>query len=141
MSRSADTLLHLPVRLHGIQLGRPVDLLLDPSGRRALGFDVLCGDEIHRFLPFAASSISDDELAVDSPLVLLENVQSFRRRETRTLRGLLGLPVERRGQPAGALRDLVVDDDGKVQEVVVDAGGEVERLRPEDVAYGRGKAA
>lgn len=44
---SADELLRLPVRLHGIRLGRPVDLILDTGSMRALGLDVRCGDELH----------------------------------------------------------------------------------------------
>ena len=47
---TGDELLALPVRLHGIQLGRPVDLLLDRDAQRIVGLDVLCGDEVHRFL-------------------------------------------------------------------------------------------
>ena len=43
--RTGDELLALPVRLHGIQLGRPIDLLLDRDARRAVGLDVFCGDE------------------------------------------------------------------------------------------------
>jgi len=54
-SRSATELLQLPVRLHGIRLGQPVDLLLDPVEWRALGLVVLCGDEGSRFLVFAAA--------------------------------------------------------------------------------------
>ena len=41
---SGDELLRLPVRVRGIQLGRVVDVLLDPTEARALGVDVLCGD-------------------------------------------------------------------------------------------------
>ena len=55
-------LLALPVRLHGIQLGRPVDLLLDRDTLRTVGLDVLCGDEVHRFLPLPTASVSDDEI-------------------------------------------------------------------------------
>ena len=43
--------LQLPVRLHGIPLGRPTDLLLDLDLRHVLGFVVRCGDESVRFLP------------------------------------------------------------------------------------------
>ena len=68
----ARDLLVLPVRLHGIQLGRPVDLLLDREDRRALGFDILCGDDVHRFLPLPTVSVTDDALTISSPLVLLE---------------------------------------------------------------------
>ena len=42
--RSATELLQLPVQLHGIRLGRPIDLLLDLTEWRALGFVVLGGE-------------------------------------------------------------------------------------------------
>ena len=48
-------LLRRPVRLRGIQLGRAVDLILDAAGTRVVGFDVLCGDGTHRFLPLSAA--------------------------------------------------------------------------------------
>ncbi len=63
-SRSATELLQLPVQLHGIRLGRPVDLLLDPAEWRALGFVVLCGDESSRFLVFAAADLREDAIEV-----------------------------------------------------------------------------
>jgi hypothetical protein len=58
--KRADDLLELPVRMRGIALGRAVDLLIDREGPRAIGFDVLCGDEAHRFLPFVVASFQDD---------------------------------------------------------------------------------
>ena len=63
---SGDEVLSLPVRLHGIELGRPVDVLLDRDGLRVVGLDVLCGDEVHRFLPLPTAAIGDD--ALDDPL-------------------------------------------------------------------------
>ena len=65
---SAESLLQLPVRVRGIQLGRPVDVILDAQGARALGLDVLCGDDTHRFLPLAAVEVGEDHLAVSSAL-------------------------------------------------------------------------
>ena len=50
-ARSTVELLQLPVRLRGIRLGQPVDVLVDSADWRALGFVVLCGDELQRFLP------------------------------------------------------------------------------------------
>ena len=44
-SRSATELLLLPVQLHGIRLGQPVDVLLDLDSWRVLGLVVLCGDK------------------------------------------------------------------------------------------------
>ena len=61
---SGDGLLARPVRLHGIDLGRPVDLLLDREALRAVGLDVLCGDGVHRFLPLPTAAIGDEALTV-----------------------------------------------------------------------------
>jgi hypothetical protein len=70
--RPAAELLALPVRMHGIQLGRPVDALLDPHADRLLGFELVCGDGAHRFLPFAVANIRADEIDVGSALALID---------------------------------------------------------------------
>lgn len=113
-------LLALPVRLHGVKLGRPVDLLLDRDTLRTVGLDVLCGDEVHRFLPLPTASVSDDEIAILSPLVLLEQDElHFYRSKTFALSTLRGRPVERKGRDLGALGDVVVDPMGELVAVVV----------------------
>ena len=118
-TRSATHLLHLPVQLHGIRLGRPVDLLLDPAAWRVLGYVVLCGDEIERFLVYPTADQREDELAVQSALLLLEDVDFYRDR-SRSLRSLLGGAVVSEGHEAGELRDLLVGRDGKVEALVVE---------------------
>ncbi len=70
--RSATDLLALPVRLRGIQLGRPVALLVDAAADRVLGLELACGDGEHRFLPFAVAEIRPDEIAVESALTLID---------------------------------------------------------------------
>ena len=70
--RSASELLALPVRLHGIELGRPLAALVDATSDRVLGFEILCGDGAHRFLPFAVVRLEPDELALDSALTLID---------------------------------------------------------------------
>jgi hypothetical protein len=113
-------LLALPVRLHGIQLGRPVDLLLDRETLRTVGLDVLCGDEVHRFLPLPTASVGDDDIAILSPLVLLEEDQlDFYRSKTFALSALRGRPVGRKGRDLGALGDVVVDPAGNLVGVLV----------------------
>ena len=113
-------LLALPVRLHGVQLGRPVDLLLDRNTLRTVGLDVLCGDEVHRFLPLPTASVSGDEIAILSPLVLLEQDQlHFYRSKTFALSTLRGRTVERKSLDLGALGDVVVDPMGELVAVVV----------------------
>jgi PRC-barrel domain protein len=71
----------------GIELGRVVDVILDESGERPIGYDVLCGDGSHRFLPYPTARIDGDHVEVDSPFVLLEAAQlDFYRERGRALR-------------------------------------------------------
>jgi len=100
--RRAEELLTLPVRVRGIHVGRPVDLIVDREHSRALGFDVLCGDEAHRFLPFAVAAVRDDEIEIFTPLVLLDFAQvGFYREQADWMR-----------EHDGELRNAVVDADG-----------------------------
>jgi len=119
-----NDLLALPVRLHGIQLGRPADLLLDREELRVLGLDVLCGDDIHRFLPLPTASLSAEVIAISSPLVLLEEDQlGFYRTRAFAFTSLRGRPVEQRGRHVGALDDIVVRSDGSLEQLVVTGNG------------------
>jgi hypothetical protein len=68
----AEALLRRPVLARGIRLGRIVDVLFDPEASRVVGFDVLCGDELHRFLPFPAVILREHGLEVESTLTLLD---------------------------------------------------------------------
>jgi hypothetical protein len=121
--RAAD-LLGLPVRLHGIQLGRPIDLLVDRDGLRAVGLDVLCGDDVHRFLPLPAAVITTAEITIRSPLLLLdEDELAFYRERAFSLDSLRGCPVERGGRPMGMLKDVAVGPSGVLAEVIVEANG------------------
>ena len=104
--KKAEDLLKLPVRMGGIELGRPVDLLIDRERPRAVGFDVLCGDESHRFLPFVAATFRDDAIEIDSPFLLLDFAQvDFYRHQATTLREL-----------NGDGRGIAVGEDGTIQE-------------------------
>ena len=128
-SRYATQLLQLPVQLHGIRLGRPVDLLLDQDAWRALGFVVLCGDETERFLVFPAADQHEYELDVQSALLLLEDVDFYRDR-SRSLRALLGEPVVSEGYDAGELRDLLLARDGSVEALVVEREEALAEVEP-----------
>jgi hypothetical protein len=84
--RAASELLSLPVRMHGIQLGTPVDALLDARADRLLGFEVLCGDGNRRFLPFTVARLQADEIALESALTLIdERDLGYYRRNSRRL--------------------------------------------------------
>jgi len=131
-SRSATELLQLPVQLHGIRLGRPVDLLLDPNGWRVLGFVVLCGDESRRFLVFAAADPKEAGIAVSSALLLLEDVEFYRAR-SRSLRALLGGTVVTGWSELGELRDLLLGRSGEVEALVVEDEGSIREISPAGV--------
>lgn len=129
--RTAEELLRLPVRLHGIQLGRPSDVLVDLSAERVLGLDVFCGDDVHRFLPLAAVAVRDDEISVSSALMMLEEAElAFYRARARTLSGLRGAELEQDGNAIGRLRDVVVGDRGALEAVLVEVDGAVGRVDP-----------
>jgi hypothetical protein len=83
--RAASELLSLPVRLHGIELGRPVDALVDATVDRLVGLEVICGDGARRFLPFAVARVRADEIALESALTLIDerDLEFYRRRSRR----------------------------------------------------------
>jgi hypothetical protein len=132
-SRSATELLQLPVQLHGIRLGRPVDLLFDPTEWRALGFVVLCGDESRRFLVFAAAEVREEAIDLVSALVLLEDVDFYRER-SRSLRELLGRVVVGERRELGELRDLLLSPGGRVDALVVEQDGDRREIGPTGIS-------
>jgi hypothetical protein len=131
-------LLRARVRLHGIQLGRPVDVVLDREHRRALGFEVHCGDDERRFLPFSVAAIGRDTLSITSALLLLDRSElRFYTDRGATFASLRETPVERDGRPLGVLEDLRLTEDGLVTAVVVrTAKGRVEVPGNERITLG-----
>jgi hypothetical protein len=122
---SAAAFLRLPVRLRGVQLGWPTDLLVDVESWQVLGFVVHCGDESVRFLPWGASQPSAAEIAVGSALLLLEDVAFYRKRSV-SLRSLLGGEVPL----GGVLRDVLVGYGGAVTALEIERDGERRRMPP-----------
>jgi uncharacterized protein YrrD len=120
---SGDMVLAQRLRLHGVELGRPVDVLLDRESLRVVGLDVLCGDEVHRFLPLPTAVVGDDGLTIHSPLVLLEEEElDFYRARAFTLRSSRGKAVTRNGRSVGALRDVVFAPSGELLAVLLESG-------------------
>ncbi len=120
-ARAATDLLALPVRDRDIELGRPVDLLLEVGARRALGLEVRCRDDVHRFLPLAAAGIQRDAISVGSSLVLLDDLAFYRARGV-SLRSLRGTPVRRAGTYVGTLEDVLLGEGGAVQALRLGTG-------------------
>lgn len=81
-------LLQRIVRLHGVQIGHVVDVILDPTDDSPIGLEVRCEDGKHRFLPMAVATSVGDELHVGSPFALLDADElAFYRERSVTLRG------------------------------------------------------
>jgi hypothetical protein len=113
---TGEELLRLPVQVAGIELGRIVDILIHPSDARAMGADVLCGDERHRFLAFAAARLADNALEVSSALVLLDlREDSAYRLEARALSSLRGGSVD-----DASLLDVVLGPEWTIVELVLE---------------------
>jgi hypothetical protein len=125
----AEQLLRFPVRLEGIDVGRAVDVILDPGHGRALGLDILCRDEVHRFLPLAAADVDGDVINLSSAFALVDDSGfEFYRRRTSSVRMLKGTHVVRAGRDLGALRDVVVSSAGDIEAFVVEAEDGAERV-------------
>jgi hypothetical protein len=107
----------LPVRLRGIKLGRPIDILVDLDHWNVLGFLVLCGDESRRFLPLAACQVVEDQIAVGSALMLLEDAAFYEERGV-SFRSLLGTELA-----GGTVRDAWFTSGGAVAELEVEVDG------------------
>ena len=118
-ARSAGELLALPVTHNGIALGRAVDVLFDLSAGRALGLEVLCGDDVSRFLPFGAARFGRDATDVGSPLALVDDLAFYRARGSR-LRELRGADVSAAARVEGTLADVVFDAEGAIEAVIVE---------------------
>ena len=115
-----DAVLRLPVRARGIELGHPIDLILDLAGGRAVGLNVFCGDRRQRFLPLAAASIEDDTISITSALILLDDLGAqFYRDRADALAGLRGQMVEQGGRRLGRLVDVVMGRDGRLRSLLV----------------------
>jgi len=121
--------LALPVRMHGIGLGRSVGLIVDVDVRRVLGFEVRCGDDTHRFLPLAAARVRAGEIAVASPLTLLDELAFYRARG-HGLGALRRARVANAGREVGTLRDVVFEPDGAIRELVVATPAGERRVAP-----------
>ena len=120
MGAMVGDLLRARVRMHGIQLGRPVDVILDREHRRALGLEVHCGDDERRFLPLAVAAIHGDTIAIRSPLLLLDPSElRFYTDGGATFSSLRNRPVHRDGRLVGSLEDLRLRPDNEIAAVVV----------------------
>ena len=109
-----------PVCYADIRLGVVVDVLLDDELRRVLGFDVLCGDRAHRYLPLSACEILESSIAVPSALVLMRQELDFYRQRARALTAVRGFPARRRGRAVGTVVDLIFAPNGELVELVVE---------------------
>ena len=92
--------------------------------------DVLCGDEVRRFLPLPTALLTGSEFSIRSPLVLLEGEQlDFYRTRTIALGALRGGAVERKRRGSvGTLVDVVLAPDGELVALIVEENGSKRRV-------------
>ena len=114
-------LLKLPVRLHGIELARAIDLVVDIPAGRAVGLELRCGDGVHRFLPLGAATVDTAEIALDSALAVVDD-GAYYLDHGRRLHDLRGTAVTSDGRQEGPLEDVVLDGEGAIVQLVVDGG-------------------
>jgi hypothetical protein len=88
-----EELLQRIVRLHGVQVGHVVDVILDASEGSPIGLEVRCQDGRHRFLPWAAATVVEDEIVIDSPFAVLDGDELAFYREQ-------GITLRTRGEPS-----------------------------------------
>jgi hypothetical protein len=119
--------LALPVRHNGIDLGYPVDVLFDVAAGRAIGLEVHCRDETVRFVPLGAARVGTEATELASPLALLDDVAFYRSRG-RGLRELRGETVARAGRPVGALTDVLLEDSGAIDSLLVETAAGRRRM-------------
>lgn len=131
-SLPAEQLLRFPVRFDGMDIGRAVDLIIDPGQARAVGVDVLCRDDVHRFLPLAAAEVDGEEIRLGSAFALMDDTGfEFYRGRTSSLRTLKGTQVARAGKELGALRDVVVSSAGAIEAFIVQSPDGARSIRAE----------
>jgi hypothetical protein len=95
---SLGQLLDLPVRHHGITLGRVTDVLLGKNGA-PIGLAVLSVADEPAFLPWPSADFDPDQVRVPYPLALLSGGElEFYRVSSRSL-------VEERGNGGGPVVD------------------------------------
>jgi hypothetical protein len=114
-------LLRRPVAVGALRIGAAVDALFDRQLTRLIGFDVRCSDGAHRFLPYPACEVCDDRIAVESALVLLDRQRGYYAVAGSAFSDLRGQEVSLDREQVGPLADLVVDAGGSVERVVVSA--------------------
>ncbi len=104
-----------------IVVGAVVDLVLDRNVRRVLGFEVRCGDEEHRFLPFGAATATEAAVDARSPLALLDQPElAFYCANGSSLRTLRGTLARRTGNGAARpVEDLELSTEGDVTGVLL----------------------
>ena len=111
----ATHLLAQPVLVDGIRLGHVVDVIFDVRLAQALGLEVRCGDGEHRFLPLAAAHLHAGEIAVSSPLALLDTPElAFYALRGASFRALRTMPSHGLAAP---VVDVELDDSGAVERI------------------------
>ena len=137
MGGGLGEVLNRPVRIRGIDVAEPVDVLLDPELRCVLGFEVHCRDGVNRFLPWLASELEPEQLSVELPVTLLDGPQlDYYREHSLALNALRRLPVAGLDGSAARVEDVIVDSRGLVQALVLADRDRTRAIAPDLVLVG-----
>jgi hypothetical protein len=119
---TGDELLRLPVRAHGIRLGRAVDVFLHPSSPGGWGW-TLCGENCTASCRFPASLAEGRRGG--SPFVLPRPGPGFVLLARRLLAELRGRSV---GADGSTLEDVVLGPGWAIEELVLERAGRRRRV-------------
>jgi hypothetical protein len=96
-------LLGTPVRVATVRIGEVSGVFVDHTWTRAIGLEVATAGGARRFLPWVAATCVEGGVAVSSPLLLVDDGQSYERLGAHALR------------EADAVAGLVVHPDGRLE--------------------------
>jgi hypothetical protein len=72
-------LLGVPCRIRDVRVGEIAGVYLDGAGERVIGLDVRSPGGVHRFVPWVAAELHDDEVSVRSAFLLVDDAASYSR--------------------------------------------------------------
>jgi hypothetical protein len=135
----AGEVLTRAVRINGIDVGEPVDVLLDPDLGCVLGLEVHCRDGVNRFLPWLAGELDAGELSIGFPLALLDQPElAYYRERALALNVLRRLPVAGSNGGSSRIADVLVESRGRIRALVVEDGHGERAVAPSHVRMKEG---
>ena len=74
------------VRVGGVLVGQVTGVLVDARATRAIGLEIACAGQAHRFLPWFAARLDEVAVSVESAFLLVDEIGGYERRGAVVLR-------------------------------------------------------